>query len=55
MDYDRKIKGKGTLIQVYHPEKEGNLWEYENEVKEDESPVPAGYEVRVVSATVQFV
>jgi len=54
VDYARTITGKGTLIQVYHPQKDRNHWEYENESKEDSSDVPAEHKVRVVSATVHF-
>jgi hypothetical protein len=53
--YDRKITGKGKLIQCYHPEADEteNLWEYENTTITDES-VPAGYKVRVLGAKVKF-
>jgi len=54
VDFPRTITCKGTLIQVYDPRVDGNYWEYENEAKEDSHDVPAGYKVRVVSATIKF-
>jgi hypothetical protein len=56
VDYDRKITGKGKSIMCYDPEADETsepLWEYENTSITDE-PVPAGHEVRVLSATVKF-
>jgi len=56
VDYDRKITGKGKSIMCYDPEADETsepYWEYENISITDE-PVPAGYEVRVISATVKF-
>ncbi|PSN60498.1 hypothetical protein BS50DRAFT_200180 [Corynespora cassiicola Philippines] len=49
----RKITAKGKLIQIY---KEGapTYWEYENKETESTKDVPAGYEVRVVNATIWF-
>jgi hypothetical protein len=55
-DYDRKITGKGKSIMCYDPEADETsepLWEYQDTPITDE-PVPAGYEVRVISATVKF-
>ncbi|KAL5399755.1 hypothetical protein PMIN03_012620 [Paraphaeosphaeria minitans] len=58
VNYTRKLEGKGKLIQIYDPTKDMSspaYWEYENEVVSDNSIVPAGYEVRVVGATIKFV
>jgi hypothetical protein len=57
VDRNRKITGRGKLIQVYDPKADMNsppYWEYENLFKDDTSEVPAGYEVRVIGATVKF-
>lgn len=57
VDHDRNIKGKGKLIQIYDPKadmKSPPYWEYEDESEVDAHDVPAGYEVRVVAATVHF-
>lgn len=58
MEYNRKIEGRGKLIQIYDPTKDMSspaYWEYENEDVSDDSIVPAGYEVRVVGAWIKFV
>jgi hypothetical protein len=55
-DYDRKITGGGKSIMCYDPEADETsepLWAYQNTSITDES-VPAGYRVRVISATVKF-
>ncbi|KAH8726661.1 hypothetical protein GQ44DRAFT_705324 [Phaeosphaeriaceae sp. PMI808] len=57
VDHARKITGKGKLIQIYDPTKDMSTppyWEYEDENIVDTKDVPAGYEVRVVKATLQF-
>jgi hypothetical protein len=58
VNYDRKIRGKGTLIQIYDPTKDMSTppyWEYEDENREETHDVPAGHKVRVVTATIQFI
>jgi hypothetical protein len=58
VNYDRKIRGKGTLIQIYDPTKDMSTppyWEYEDENREETHDVPAGHKVRVVTATLQFI
>jgi len=57
VDFDRKITGRGMLIQVYDPKVDMSsppYWEYEDESKDGDQVVPAGYKVRVVGATVKF-
>lgn len=57
VDNDRKITGKGKLIQVYDPKADMDsppYWEHEDQSAFGSHDVPAGYEVRVVAATVKF-
>jgi hypothetical protein len=57
VDYARNITGKGKLIQVYDPKKDMNspaYWEHEDESTYASHDVPAGYEIRIVGATVKF-
>lgn len=57
VDHDREITGRGKLIQVYDPTKDMSTapyWEYEDETISNTRDVPAGYEVRIVKATVRF-
>lgn len=53
VNHARQITCKGELIQIY---KEGapTYWEYEDKENEGTKDVPAGYEVRVIEATIRF-
>jgi hypothetical protein len=56
VDHARNIRGKGKLIQIYDPSKDSPAyWEHEDEHRYASHAVPAGYKVRVVAATVQFI
>lgn len=53
----RTITGRGTLIQVYDPNADmhsSSYWEHESSSEVGSHDVPAGYEVRVLGATVKF-
>jgi hypothetical protein len=57
VEYIRNITGKGILIQIYDPAQDMSspaYWEYEDETNYGSHDVPAGYEVRVVGATIKF-
>ena len=57
VDYDREITAKGKLIQVYNPKADMSsppYWEHENPSEYGTHDVPAGYEIRVIGATVKF-
>jgi len=52
---DRKIKVKGELIQIFDPEKDGDVyWEYANKEEFGYSQVPRNHKVRVVMATIYW-
>lgn len=58
VDHDRKIQGRGTLIQVYDPStdpSEPPYWEYEDEQNSVTAFVPAYHVVRVVKARLAFI
>lgn len=55
--YDREITGKGDSIMVYDPNADMDsppYWENDDPSKEETSPVPAGFEIRVIGAVVIF-
>jgi len=57
VDRMRTITGRGTLIQVYDPNADmhsSSYWEHESSSEVGSHDVPAGYEVRVLGATVKF-
>jgi hypothetical protein len=58
VDYDRKIAGRGKSIMVYDPKADMDTppyWEHINTSEINSSPVPAGFKVRVIGATVKFI
>jgi len=58
VDYDRQIRGKGKLIQVYDPGTDPSslpYWEYEDESNRATGSVPAYHVVRVVKAHLAFI
>jgi len=58
VNYDRNIKGKGKLIQIYDPNTDPNslpYWEYEDESNRATGSVPAYHVVRVVKAHLAFI
>jgi len=57
VDFERRIIGHGTLIQVYEPDAvKGTkpIWEHEDKVNDGQGHVPRGYEIRVLDATVRL-
>ena len=57
VDHDRKITGRGMNIIIFDPKADMSTppyWEHDNTSENATSLVPAGYEVRVIGATVKF-
>jgi hypothetical protein len=58
VNYTRNIWAKGILIQIYDLTKDmisPAYWEYRNQTTFGDKDVPAGYEIRVVGATISFI
>jgi len=58
VEYDRKITGRGKLIQVYDPKADLSSpphWVHENPTEDATGDVPRGYKVEVAGATVKFI
>jgi len=58
VSFDRHVRGKGKLIQVYDPGKDSSspaYWEYEDEHNRETGFVPKEHEVRVVKAHMWFI
>lgn len=58
MNYDRRIKCKGRLIQIYgptEPERTPPFWEDDDEGNYGVHFVPKKYKIRVVKAHIAFV
>jgi hypothetical protein len=58
VSFDRHVRGKCKLIQVYHPKKDSSspaYWEYEDEHNHETGFVSKEHEVRVIKAHVFFI